>query len=166
MSHYYRFFSLLPFVFLLLFLPGCGPKGPKVHRVEGIVTLDGKPIEGANVSFVPKQAVTNPDDLSGPLLAGGATNADGKYTLSTTRGSAIGGGTTIGEYQVSIVKKSISNPLSGPLAPGQRYIPQYEYEVPRVFEDSTKSNISVEVVKGKNVFNFALKSDGTCEVTK
>ena len=164
MYHSYRFFSLLPFVFLL-FLSGCGPKGPKVHQVEGIVTLDGTPVEGANVSFVPIRA-SDPNDLSGPLLAGGATDAAGKYTLSTSRGSAIGGGTTMGEYNVSIVKKSMANALSGPLAPGQRFVPQFHYDVPRAFEDSTKSNISVEVVKGKNVFNFALKSDGTCEVTK
>ncbi|MCL2348301.1 MAG: DUF4198 domain-containing protein [Planctomycetaceae bacterium] len=162
---YHRFIVLIPFVFVLAFQCGCTPKGPKVYRVEGIVTLDGKPVAGANVSFAPKQAGA-PDDLSGPLLAGGSTDADGKYTLSTTRGSAVGGGTTAGEYQVAIVKKKMANALTAPLAPGQRFVPQYEYEVPKAFEDSKKSNISVEVVKGKNVFNFALKSDGTCEVTK
>ena len=161
----YRVFASLFIIFVLVSLLGCGSKGPKVYRVEGIVTLDGTPVADANVSFVPKQAGA-PDDLTGPLLAGGATDAAGKYTLTTNRGSAIGGGTTVGEYQVSIVKKKMTNPLTGPLAPGQRFVPQYQYEVPRAFEDSQKSNISVEVVKGKNVFNFALKSDGTCEVTK
>jgi len=163
MFHYYRLFVLVFLVSALTFLLGCGKKGPAVHHVEGIVTVDGQPVEGANVNFAPKQ-VLGPDDLSGPLLAGGTTGSNGKYTLSTSRGSAVGGGTTAGEYHVTIVKKKMTNAPTAPLAPGQRIIPQYEYGVPQVFERDSK--ISVEVVKGKNTFNFDLKSDGTFEVTK
>ena len=165
MFHYNRYILLASLLFVLAFLPGCGKRGPKVYHVEGIVTVDGEPVEGANVSFVPKQA-SGADDLSGPLLAGGATDANGKYTLSTSRGSAIGGGTTAGDYKVTIVKKKMTNAPTAPLAAGQRLVPQYEYGVPRAFEDSNNAKISVEVVKGKNTFNFALKSDGTFEVTQ
>ena len=162
MLHYCRFFVLMLFVFVLAFLPGCGPKGPKVQYVEGVVTLDGKPVEGASVNFSPKQQSSDPNDIKGPLLAGGKTDANGKYTISTTRGSAVGGGTTEGEYIVSIVKKTLAN---APTAPGAMVgRPQYEYGVPQVFERDSK--ISVEVVKGKNKFDFALKSDGTFEVTQ
>ncbi|MCL2624057.1 MAG: hypothetical protein FWD31_10365 [Planctomycetaceae bacterium] len=164
MFHYFRFFVLVPFVLALAFLPGCGKKGPKVYLVEGIVTVDGKTVEGADVSFVPKQASSSPDDLSGPLLASGKTDVNGKYTLSTTRGSVVGGGTTPGEYKITIVKKKMTNAPTAPLAAGQRHVPQYEYGVPRDFEDSNKSKIFVEVVKGKNSFNFDLKSDGTFEI--
>ena len=161
----HRIIASLWIVFVPASFWGCSHKGPVVHHVTGIVTLDGQPVADANVSFVPKQA-SSPDDLNASLLAGGATDVAGKYTLSTARGSAVGGGTTAGEYKVTIVKKKMANALNGPLAPGQRFVPQYEYEVPRAFEDSSKSNIFVEVVKGKNIFNFALKSDGTCEVTQ
>ena len=164
MNHYTRFFALLPLVFILALPCGCPSKGPTVNRVEGIVTLDGTPVEGANVSFAPKAG--SGEDLSGPLLAGGKTDAAGKYTLTTNRGSTVGAGTTAGEYNVSIVKKTMTNPLTAPLAPGQRFVPQYEYGVPKAFEEAAKSGISVEVVKGKNVINFALKSDGTFEITK
>ncbi len=34
-------------------LAGCGQKGPKVQYVEGVVTLDGNPVEGATVGFSP-----------------------------------------------------------------------------------------------------------------
>jgi len=160
MLHYNRFFVLVPFVCLLALLFGCGQKGPKVHFVTGIVTLDGQPVEGASVNFAPKQA-TDPSDIKGPLLAGGTTDANGKYTLSTTRGSAVGGGTTEGEYHVTIVKKKLTNPPTAPGAMVGR--PQYEYGVPQVFERDSK--MTAEVVKGKNTINFALKTDGTFETS-
>ena len=145
-----------------MLLAGCGPKGPDVNLVEGVVTLDGTPVEGANVNFAPKQEPA-PGDISGPLLAGGATDANGKYTLSVIRGGAIGGGTTAGEYNVSIVKKRVTN---APTAPNQPMVgpPKFEYDIPQVFERASK--ITAEVVKGKNTINFVLKSDGTFEVTK
>jgi len=34
-----------------LVLSGCGPKGPELAPVEGVVTLDGQPLEGATVLF-------------------------------------------------------------------------------------------------------------------
>ena len=160
---HYRFFATLLIVFSLLFLEGCGPRGPVVHFVEGTVTLDGQPVEEALVSFVP---LVESDDLSGPLLAIGYTDADGKYTLTTTRGSTVDGGTSLGEYKVTIVKKDMLNLPTGPIPPGQRFVPNWHYHVPQAFEDSSKSSIDVEVVRGRNVFNFALKSDGTCEITK
>ena len=163
MCLYNRFFSLLFFVGLLALLSGCGPKGPAINYVEGVVTLDGEPVDGANVSFAPKQ-MGAPGGIDGTLLAGGRTDTNGKYTLSTTIGSAIGGGTTIGEYDVTIVKKRLTNTFTGP---GQMVgRPNYAYDVPRAFENAETSKITVEVVKGKNTINFALSSDGTFDITK
>jgi hypothetical protein len=158
---HYRFCALLLFVFSLTFLTGCGQKGPKVNYVEGIVTLDGNSVQGVDVNFVPRQT-SDSNDLTGALLSSGRTDASGKYKLSTTRGSAVDAGTTTGEYKVSFVKKKQvfgqGGPGSGP--------PRWEYGVPQVFEEADKSTTFVEVVKGKNTFNFALKSDGTFEVMK
>src|SRR5437764_1036353 len=62
MTRHQRFFAGM-FLGVGLLLPGCGGGGPKVI-VTGVVTLDGKPLEGAMVSFVPD------DDK---LPTGGAT---------------------------------------------------------------------------------------------
>ena len=162
MNHYHRIFSLLPFVCLLVLFSGCGPGGPALQYVEGVVTLDGKPVEDANISFAPKQVLETDND-NGPLLAGGQTDANGRYKLSTSLSTGIDKGTTVGEYVVTIVKKRVTNPPTGP---GQQMgRPIFEYTVPRVFENSDDSKITVTVVKGKNTFNFDLKSDGTFEVT-
>ena len=162
MSHHYRFCVLLLFVFSLVFFSACGRKGPKVNYVEGILTLDGTPVAGVDVAFIPTKT-SEANDLSGTLLASGRTDSGGKYKLSTTRGSAVDAGTTVGEYKVTFVKKEL---IFGPGGPSGNRPPQFRYDVPHVFEEEDQSKIIVEVVKGKNVFNFALKSDGTCEVTK
>ena len=161
MRHYYRFCILFLLVVPFVFLSGCS-RGPKVNYVEGIVTLDGTPVEGVDVAFVPVQ-IPAPNDLTGSLLATGYTDSNGKYQLSTTRGSAVDGGTTVGEYKVTFVKKFITFGAGGPTGNSP---PQMRYDVPAVFENSDNSKILVEVVRGKNIFNFALKSDGTCEMTK
>ncbi len=56
----------------LLLLPGCG-KDSQLQPVEGAVTLDGKPVEGATVSLIPDQG----------LPATGLTDSQGHFTLST-----------------------------------------------------------------------------------
>lgn len=164
MFHYYRFCALLLFTVSLTFLSGCGSKGPKVYYVEGIVTLDGIPVGGCSVNFVPKQESQDSNDLSAPLYASGDTDPHGKYKLSATRGAAVGAGTTAGEYKVSLSKRKYDVPVGPdgrPTGP-----PKITHIIPQVFEDDNNSRVSVEVIKGKNVFNFALKSDGTFEVTK
>ena len=164
MTHYYRFCALLLFAFSLTFFPGCGSKGPKVYYVEGIVTLDGTPVDGCTVAFVPKQESQDSNDLSAPLYASGDTDSSGKYRLTATRGAAVGAGTTAGEYKVSLSKREYDVPVGpdgSPIGP-----PRITYLIPRVFEDDSNPRISVEVVRGRNTFNFALKSDGTFEVTK
>jgi len=56
----------------LLLLSGCG-KDSQLQPVEGAVTLDGKPVEGATVSLLPVQG----------LPATGLTDSQGHFTLST-----------------------------------------------------------------------------------
>ena len=47
-------FCLLLLSALTLFSVGCGESGPVVEYVQGVVTLNGSPLEGATVSFSPK----------------------------------------------------------------------------------------------------------------
>lgn len=63
-----RTFASLALVSLFLISPGCGD-GPALVPVTGKVTLDGEPLEGANLSFVPVEGnkVSTPGaDVTGP----------------------------------------------------------------------------------------------------
>ncbi len=84
-------------VICTLFLPvlvGCpgGADGdlPDLVPVTGTVTLDGEPVEGVNVTFIPTG--TTPGGASY-----GATDASGKYELKSNDGRT---GATAGEFKV------------------------------------------------------------------
>ena len=65
---------------MLLVASGCG--GNTVP-VSGVVTLDGKPVEGAAVSFTPEKS----DGVGGSY---GKTDAQGRYSLKTVIGDKAG----------------------------------------------------------------------------
>jgi len=70
--------------------PGCG-RG--LVKVTGVVRLDGKPVEGAMVTY-------HPVDPNKGRIAHGTTDKEGAFQLSTTRPND---GAFPGEYKVTIV---------------------------------------------------------------
>jgi hypothetical protein len=86
----------------LMFLVGCGKGGPPLPSgivpVTGTVTLDGEPVSGAIVSFVPVQIAGGGG--AGLGAASGMTDSTGKYTLVGYEGRATG--TLPGSYRVKI----------------------------------------------------------------
>lgn len=86
---------------LLVTCWGCGGDGiPKAYPVSGVVTYQGKPVEGAEVTFSP--AVEDPKARA----AGGKTDAQGKFTLKTYYDPTHElGGAILGDYLVTITKK-------------------------------------------------------------
>jgi hypothetical protein len=74
---------------LVCLLAGCGGKY-KVTQVSGKVTLDGKPLPKASVTFVPM--ATKENQAPGPT-AQGITDAEGRFQLSVdpnTPGAVVG----------------------------------------------------------------------------
>jgi hypothetical protein len=74
----------------LLVVAGCGERPPRVAAVAGRVTLDGKPLGKASVTFVPM--ATKENQNPGPT-AQALTDADGRYQLSVdvaTPGAVVG----------------------------------------------------------------------------
>jgi hypothetical protein len=76
--------------FLVLATVGCGGKD-RLVKVEGVVTLDGQPIAGAIVSFLP--------DEKGGRFAVGTTAQDGSYRLTTYQKDD---GALPGDYRVTV----------------------------------------------------------------
>jgi hypothetical protein len=89
---------------------GCNP-APKITTVaaSGTVTLDGKPVENASVTFFP----ANKD--SGGRQALGVTDSSGRFTLKThLGGTATEAGAEANEYKVTVVRSKEHAKLDGP----------------------------------------------------
>ena len=74
---------------------GCGRSGPVVEYVEGVVTLDGTPVEDCVVGFSPLDA--------GGLSAFGRTDATGTYRVTCARGGAPAGGASAERVQPFLI---------------------------------------------------------------
>ncbi len=162
-----RVSHLLCLLVIAQFSLGCGggQEGPPVAPVKGVVTVDGKPVEGATVSFTVK-------DFS--RFSTGVTNEKGEYSLTTMN---TNDGAVVGENSVAIrqalkdsagmapvmdleAMKTGKTDQKGPSKPVDLKKVQQNPTavVPAKYGDPDKSNLKRTVVAGeKNVFNFDLK---------
>lgn len=149
----------------LITLAGCSNNPvdyPDTAPVTGTVTLDGQPVEGATVAFVPSEGGGRPSS--------GKTDANGKYELyytGTIRGA------TLGSHLVGITKM-ISDPDYAPSANDLRMMKAMAEEMGDSPEDhqppapqvnslperysGSASELSADVKSGKNTFDFDLTS--------
>lgn len=146
--------SLILLTTLILF--GC--KRPhNLKYVEGVVTLDGKPVEAVSVSFLPV-------DSSKGLGAGGYTDANGKFKLTSLLGKG-GDGTQAGKYSVIFVKLIPEREMTE----NEKQLVQTEPKrvpaipmidaLPSKYRSPKTSGIEAEVTEsGANVFHFDLSS--------
>jgi hypothetical protein len=88
---------------LLVGLVGCGGS-IKVAPVSGTITLNGKPLANATVTFQPIGSKENPNPGRGSF---GVTDANGKYTLKYDDGRS---GAVVGKHRVAVV----TNPPNAP----------------------------------------------------
>ncbi len=120
----------------LFVIAGCGG-GVNVASVEGTVSLDGKPLEGAYLSFIPEV---------GGRPAGAVTDSSGKYVLKFTKSQK---GAIPGKNRVQITTKS--DPLEG--QPGKPELLGMEYNTNSTLEFNVEE-------KKRNIADFELKSGG------
>lgn len=127
---------------LLLVAVGCGSKLPVV---SGTVTLDGQPLAGATVIFMPE------DEALSPAL--GTTDANGGYTLEQEEGVA---GIQRGEYSVRITTFQPGSQDTDPATPAIRE------KVPVRYNLNTELNevVGAEQDSQEKPFNYDLKSGG------
>lgn len=116
---------------------GCG--GPSIVPVEGVITLDSKPLPDANVILSQLRA-TDP----GPFV--GKTDSTGKFSLGTADDPASGA--VVGEYRLMITTVVGGSMEDSPI-PTQKEVvpPQYrdgsqKFTVPP--EGNTSANIDLQ----------------------
>ncbi|MDR1140152.1 MAG: hypothetical protein LBL62_00570 [Planctomycetaceae bacterium] len=150
------FFVIVSFSFLIL--SGCrsGVSFP-VEAVEGIVTLDGQPVEGAVLTFVPVHSTEG-------KAAYARTDETGIYKLTAFNGGKSRAGTMTGHYIVSILKEvpvrePTAKELSDQAEKGIEISIPLRSVIPERYNDAATSGLTAEIVKGKNIVHFDLKSD-------
>ncbi len=126
-------------LFLSFTVIGCSSSDQtRLGLVSGVVTFDGKPLAGAQVTYCP---------LEGGRVASSKTKEDGSYYLEYTMDRA---GALVGEHEICVSTAESSNEgRPDPLLP-----PVY----------NTNTKLKVSVVEGQNTFNIPLTSKGIIPV--
>lgn len=134
--------ATLLFLNLLVGCVGCGPSGPKLVDVTGSVTLDGKPVPNAIVTFNP--------DFAGGSNSLGKTDANGKYQLEFSQDRK---GALVGKHLVEIVTKKVA--ASDMPDTGEPVANQY-VAIPAKYRK--RGALTVEVTDSSNIIDFPLVS--------
>ena len=134
-----------------LFLAGCDT-GPGLAPVEGTVTLDGNPLEGAEVEFQPAGEGGRPSV--------GVTDASGHYELRYTMKEK---GALLGEHIVRISMSDDADMDEGGDEGGGALMTDEgadEEEAPNRIPAryNTESELKETVNRGGNTIDFALES--------
>jgi hypothetical protein len=131
--------------FMVAAAMGCAPATDAVPA-GGVVTLEGVPVEGATVGFLPRDANNKG--------AYGKTDAEGRFRLQTY---SANDGAVPGEYDVTIHKVHITPEQFERDDPRWKPPPPPRYLVPKKYSDPNSSGLKATVTKGKrNEFTFQL----------
>lgn len=125
----------------VLLLCGCGGGAdtPDLGQVSGVVTLDGQPLEGAVIEFIPQ----------GGRPSSGTTDSEGKYDLRYT---VEEDGALIGSHEVRITTAREQTGGEG----DQPLVEAREEQLPPKYH--TKSELKENVEAGSQTIDFALES--------
>ena len=148
MQSYCQKLLALVLTILVLMLTGCGSEGPEFVPVSGTVSLNGKPISEAVVTFVPKQA-------GKPAM--GFTDKQGHFSLSTSEGDD---GVIAGPYYATVTSldgNAVHVDAQG-LSTGIRMRPRKKSILPRRYALFGTSGLSYEVQAGMEPISIELTS--------
>lgn len=137
-------------------LSGCGDGRPGLVEATGTVTVDGKPVEGASVSFQP--IAEEMEGFGRPAV--GTTDASGKFSLMTYE---PGDGVPEGKYKVAVQKRVPVNELPANYDSEQAgtFKVKFRWDVPRLYANPESSGLTAEVTSsGIEPATFALTTNG------
>lgn len=131
--------STFPIAIFIVLLNGCG-SGERLPlgRVTGVVTLNGRPLEGANVMFQP---------TSSGRSSFGLTDVDGRYHLSFTRNAQ---GALLGTHSVQIF--TARDPV---VMADDSTVPGRPEMLPARY--NRRSELSADVHSGLNTIDFKIE---------
>jgi hypothetical protein len=134
-------YSLVAGLFIALsslVVTGCGESGRS--GVQGTVNLDGKPVDGGRISFIP------PDPKG---VYAHADIKEGKYELDARQGPGLGTCRVVIVWYKKTGKKVVgSDPPN--------LVEETKQVIPDKYND--KSSLKEEIKPGMNTFNYELKT--------
>lgn len=144
---------------MLLVISGCGGEKlnrPPVYKVRGKVTFQGKPVKGADITFMNRESNRS---------AFGKTDENGEYQLTTFNAND---GAVEGKHEVTIVDIPPIAPTAAipdvestdyqPPKPGEELLNKPKSALPQKYADPASSGLIAVVNKdGENVSDFDLK---------
>jgi hypothetical protein len=123
-------------------LAGCGPSGPEMAPVTGLIKYNGQPLADAAVVFTPEDG----------RPATGITDAEGRFELSTLGDND---GALLGKHSVTITANASYIPTMWPDPPAS---PPKGPKIPAKYGMPGQSELQAEVTRdGPNEFTFELK---------
>jgi len=134
---------------LVLAFSGCSKKS--MNKVEGKVTLDGQPLDGATVIFEPASEDGRP--------ASGLTGSDGVFHLTTY---TTGDGAVPGDYKV-LIKKSDTSMTEGMGTPDPSD-PKAQQEAMKKFAEKQKTKPATNKPSVPFQYGDAAKTPLKCKV--
>jgi len=144
------FFLASTFVLLPGFI-GCKQQGGlKTEYVEGIIRVNGTPVDKAVVAF------TSKDKEAGGMTAMGYTDKSGTFKLTAAMGSA-GRGTLVGEYIVTVAKTERITETQIIDGEPQKVVLKEINCVPLKYATEETSPLTATVGTGKSKFTFDLE---------
>jgi hypothetical protein len=116
---------------------GCGSGGGPVLPVNGIVTLDGKPLDGATVTFYPE---------GGGNRGFARTGTDGRFVITGMKGEE---GLPPGQYKVTVSKLNVptGGEIDDPTSPAIGAVTEADIksDLPAIYSDPSKTILSYAV---------------------
>lgn len=122
---------------LLLILPGCGPDGPARSKVSGRVTYKGQPVSKGIIRFLIDDRPTSMGQIE-----------MGEYTIDQNGGVPVGSGKVEIEGFEDTTKLIHSSPTGVKTYEAKQILPP---------KYNTTSELTVEIVRGKNKKDFDLQ---------
>lgn len=140
------FYRIAPIVLTASAIVACStdPKPferPKPIPVHGLVRYNGKPLDGARVTF---------DNTAVGVSAYGVTDADGKFTLTTFE---PGDGAVPGPQKIAVVKAQETGHAAVKDAPPvfrSGGAPHPRWLIPKRYSSVATSGLTAEVVEGSD----------------
>jgi hypothetical protein len=133
-------------------LPGCAKAPPTVTEAEGRVLLDGKPLSGASVQFIPQL-----DGFGAEWNSIGSTDADGKFQLQCAFKNQSGA--VVGTHWVLVTEMPVPGDYRSQENQGgyEKHLASLvNRPIPRQYGEIRTTPLKVEVKKGQKTYELTL----------
>src|SRR5262245_49429633 len=132
---------------------GCGKSPPPFTEVEGVVTVNGKPLPQATVTFAPTAT-----GFGAEVLSTAVTDDNGRFKLACGNKS----GACVGEHKVTVSEAPLPEKLRGMSGEAQREASRYlaalkNRPIPQQYSNYAQTPLTITVTQDKKEYPISLQ---------